>query len=164
MIHVTDQDSTDFGKAVAWIRETNPDGLDIVALGGIGGRVDQGISQLHYLYLLQPGPGYANGRLYLLSGSSLTFLLKAGTHRIHVGEEGEEASFGKHVGIIPLQEPSVISTEGLEWDVTEWETSIGGQLSTSNHVLPETKCVEVQTTKDVLFTIALRLLEGEDGG
>jgi thiamine pyrophosphokinase len=56
------------------------------------------------------------------------------------------------------------STHGLEWDVTDWETQMGGNLSTSNHVLPETKCVEVTTTKDVLFTIALRQVEDENDG
>lgn len=160
----TDQESTDFAKAITWIRSSNPEGLDIVALGGIGGRVDQGISQLHQLYLFQPGPGYSMGHIYLLSGSSLTFLLKAGTHHIHIEEEGEAGVFGKHVGIIPLQEPSVISTNGLEWDVKDWESRIGGKLSTSNHILPETKCVEIQTSKDVLFTVALRQIEGEDEG
>ncbi|KND87085.1 Thiamin pyrophosphokinase 1 [Tolypocladium ophioglossoides CBS 100239] len=162
VIHDTGQESTDFGKAIDWIRKLHPEGLDIVALGGIGGRVDQGLSQLHHLYLFQPGPEYSMGRIYLLSGSSLTFLLKAGTHHIHVKEDGEDGVFGKFVGIIPLQEPSVISTKGLEWDVTDWESMIGGRVSTSNHVLPQTKCVEIQTTKDVLFTIALRQVEGED--
>lgn len=164
VIHNPDQESTDFGKAIAWIRQEKPKGLDIVALGGLGGRVDQGVSQLHQLYLSQPGPDYSEGRVYLLSGSSLTFLLKAGTHRIQVKEDGEDVMFGKYVGIIPLQEPSVISTKGLRWDVCKWETKMGGQLSTSNHVLPEAKSVEVQTTKDVLFTIALRRIDVEDDG
>jgi thiamine pyrophosphokinase len=70
--------------------------------------------------------------------------------------------FGKHVGLIPLREPSRITPSGLEWDVTDWETQIGGKLSTSNHVSPDVKCVEVETTKDILFTIALGQLDGED--
>ncbi|PHH84457.1 hypothetical protein CDD83_1909 [Cordyceps sp. RAO-2017] len=164
IIHEPDQYSTDFAKAINWIRKLHPEGLDIVALGGIGGRIDQGISQLHHLYLFQPGDDYAMGRILLLSGSSLTFLLKAGAHRIHLKEEGEDALFGKHVGIIPLQEPSIISTKGLRWDVSDWESKIGGNLSTNNHVLPETKCVEIQTSKDVLFTVALRQVDGEDEG
>lgn len=164
IIHDTDQESTDFGKAVNFIRKSQPDLIDIVALGGIGGRVDQGLSQLHHLYLFQTDPQYADGRLYLLSGSSLTFLLKSGTHQIHVKEEGEDSVFGKHVGIIPLQETSRITTKGLEWDVTDWDSKIGGKISTSNHVLPRTKCVEVQTTKDVIFTIALRQIDDEDDG
>ncbi|KAK5996917.1 thiamine pyrophosphokinase 1 [Cladobotryum mycophilum] len=162
IIEDTSQESADFGKAISYIRKTQSRGLDIVALGGIGGRVDQGLSQLHHLYLYQPGTGYPNGRIYLVSGSSLTFLLKTGSHRIQVKEEGEEEVFGKHVGIVPLKEPARISTKGLEWDVTDWETYIGGKLSTSNHVLPETRIVEIETTKDVLFTIALRQVDGDD--
>lgn len=160
VIQDKDQESTDFGKAVNWIRQDHQ--TDIVALGGIGGRLDQGISQLHQLYMYQPGPEYENGRIYLLSGSSLTFLLKPGKHFIHVREDGEQDAFAKYVGIIPLQEPSHISTKGLEWDVTDWYTMIGGKLSTSNHVLPDTRCVEVETTKAVLFTIALRLPDNDD--
>jgi thiamine pyrophosphokinase len=168
-----DQDSTDFGKAVAYLRQhyrhegdrhghdaTRP--LDIVAIGGLGGRVDQGLSQLHHLYLFQSDPRYADGRMYLFSGESLTFLLKPGTHRIRVRDDGQGPPsaagdvLGKYVGILPVGGPSRITTRGLEWDVTDWETSFGGRVSTSNHVLPETEVVEVTTTREVLFTIALR--------
>jgi len=129
-------------------------------MGGLGGRVDQGLSQLHHLYLFQTSPAYAEGRLFLVSGESVTFLLKAGRHRIHVrdgnGEIRREDVFDKYAGIIPVKEPSIITLRGFEWDVTGWETEFGGQMSTSNHVLPETEAVEVETTKDVLFTIALK--------
>ncbi|KAF5678347.1 thiamine pyrophosphokinase [Fusarium heterosporum] len=156
VIHDPDQESTDFAKAINWIRKEHPDGIDIVALGGIGGRVDQGISQLHHLYLFQNDPDYATGRVFLLSGSSLTFLLKAGTHHIQVREEGEQDVFGKHVGIIPLKETANITTKGFEWDVENWQTEIGGKLSTSNHILPESQVVTVTTDKDVIFTVALK--------
>jgi len=163
IVHSADQYSTDFTKSVRWVRERLPVGqsaVDIVAIGGLGGRVDQGLSQLHHLYMFQTDPRYAEGRMYLFSGESLTFLLKAGSHRIRVrgepGQEGREDVFGKHVGILPVREPSRITTKGLEWDVTDWQTEFGGQVSTSNHVLPETQVVEVSTTRDVLFTIALK--------
>ncbi|ORY59751.1 thiamine pyrophosphokinase [Pseudomassariella vexata] len=167
IIHDPDQYSTDFGKAVQHIRNSHVGrSIDIVAMGGLGGRVDQGLSQLHHLYAFQTSPSYAEGRLFLVSGASLTFLLKAGSHRIHVRErdighadggrrEAEEV-FGQYVGIIPVKEPSVISTKGLEWDVEDWPTEMGRQVSTSNHVLPETEVVEVKTTADVLFTISLK--------
>jgi thiamine pyrophosphokinase len=195
VIRDPDQESTDFGKAVQYIRRSSSSTtttasdtgtrrqtatatsnstahakkpLDIVAVGGLGGRVDQGLSQLHHLYLFQTDPRYADGRLYLFSGESLTFLLKPGTHRIRVrdgpvtssssgeGEAREEEVFGKHVGILPVGGPSRITTSGLEWDVRDWETAFGGRVSTSNHVLPDTEVVEVATTREVLFTIALR--------
>jgi thiamine pyrophosphokinase len=161
IIHDADQESTDFSKAVNWIRKEHS-GIDIVALGGIGGRVDQGLSQLHHLYLFQTDPEYASGRVFLLSGSSLTFLLKAGTHQIQVREDGEEDAFGKHIGIIPLKEAANITTKGFEWDVEDWHTEIGGKLSTSNHILPESQVVTVTTDKDVLFTVALKEGDGDD--
>jgi thiamine pyrophosphokinase len=173
-----DQNSTDFGKCVAYIRQhhhvlppppqnaaasTGGTGTsrppDIVAVGGLGGRVDQGLSQLHHLYLFQTDPRYAEGRMYLFSGESLTFLLQPGRHRIRVREDDDDKEgdvFSKYVGILPIGETSRITTTGLEWDVTDWETRFGGKMSTSNHVLPETKVVEVETTQKVLFTIALR--------
>ncbi|KAL7629885.1 thiamine pyrophosphokinase [Parahypoxylon ruwenzoriense] len=164
IIHDPDQYSTDFTKAVMFVREKFP-GSDIVCMGGLGGRVDQGLSQLHHLYLFQTSPTYVDGRIFFLSGESLSFLLKAGKHHIHVREpEAAVGSlvrmnghpFAKYVGIIPIKEPSVITTKGLEWDVQDWPTEFGGQISTSNHVLPETNAVEVKTTTDVIFTIALK--------
>ncbi|KAI1134696.1 thiamine pyrophosphokinase [Hypoxylon sp. FL0543] len=171
VIHDPDQYSTDFTKAVKFIRREFP-GRDIVCMGGLGGRVDQGLSQIHHLYMFQTSPTYADGRMFFLSGESLSFLLKAGRHRIHVREPDATVGnfvrmsgdpFAKYVGIIPIKEPSVITTKGLEWDVEDWPTEFGGQMSTSNHVLPETKVVEVETTKDVLFTIALKQKQGAQG-
>lgn len=158
IIHDPDQYSTDFGKAVKHLRDHSQGPVDIVVLGGLGGRVDQGLSQLHHLFLFQKEPAYRQGRVYLVSEESITFLLKTGTHHIRIRDGGEEI-FGKHVGIIPIREPSRITTKGLEWDVEDWETDFAGQVSTSNHVLPETEIVEVHTTKDVLFTIAVKPLQ-----
>lgn len=162
VIHDEDQYSTDFMKAVNYIREKQDKGLDIVVLGGLGGRVDQGMSVLHQLYTYQKDPGYPDGKMYLLSTEAITFVLKSGKHRIKAtakyGQNGLGAGLGKHVGIIPLKEPSVISTKGLEWDVTNWETEFGGQMSTSNHVKEE--WVTIETTKDVLFTIDLEVPPG----
>ncbi|KAI0016838.1 thiamine pyrophosphokinase [Xylariomycetidae sp. FL0641] len=167
VVHEADQYSTDFTKAVRLVRRELP-ARSIFCMGGLGGRVDQGLSQLHHLYMFQTSPSYADGRLFLVSGESLSFLLKAGRHRIHVREtDGENERdddclttagdpFAKYVGIIPVKEPSIISTRGLEWDVENWPTEFGGQMSTSNHILPETTVVEVETTKDVLFTVALK--------
>ncbi|KAH8681737.1 putative thiamine pyrophosphokinase [Xylariales sp. PMI_506] len=178
IIHDEDQYSTDFTKAVRHIRTraaaAGGDGsqqpVNIVAMGGLGGRVDQGLSQLHHLYMFQTSPTYSDGRVYLVSGSSLTFLLKTGRHVIHVREPAEVSSaggsggggggreelFDKYAGIVPIKEPSVITLKGFEWDVEDWTTEIGGLVSTSNHVLPESEVVEVVTSKDVIFTIALK--------
>ncbi|CAK7265686.1 thiamine pyrophosphokinase [Sporothrix epigloea] len=171
VIHDGNQYSTDFTKAVKLVRDRLP-GVDVVALGGLGGRVDQGVSQLHHLYLLdQPRPElfsglYQNkisddkgsrGRTFLLTSDSLVFLLLPGHHHIHVREQlGGEEVFAKHIGILPMQGPSVITTKGLEWDITDWPTEFGGQFSSSNHILPETLVVEVQTDRAVVFAMTLK--------
>jgi thiamine pyrophosphokinase len=159
VIHDKDQYSTDFMKAVDHVKGKQDKGLDIVVLGGLGGRVDQGMSVLHQLYAYQKEPGYPGGKMYLLSTEAITFVLKAGRHRIKAkaecDEDGHGVGLGIHVGIIPLKEPSVISTQGLEWNVKDWVTEFGGQMSTSNHVVEE--WVMIETTKDVLFTIDLEI-------
>lgn len=178
IIYDPDQYSTDLTKAVKYIRsfeipsggEFTPststardakrqgvkDGSEIkhiVCIGGLGGRVDQGMSTLHHLYIFQKESDYASGKMFLLSSEAITFVLKTGKHKIKVRESFPGMGLGKHIGIIPLKEPSVIMTEGLEWDVKNWPTEFGGQMSTSNHVKED--WVTVVTTKDVLFTIDL---------
>jgi len=160
VIQDPDQDSTDFGKAVNYTRRncrSSPsEPLDIVAAGGLGGRVDQGLAQLHHLCTFQTDPKYAAGRMYLFSGESLSFLLKSGRHHIVVRDEKGESVFGKHCGIVPLCASCQITTKGLRWDVTDWETSFQTRISTNNHILPETKVIVIETTGDVLFTAELR--------
>ncbi|TRX93528.1 hypothetical protein FHL15_005500 [Xylaria flabelliformis] len=178
IIRDTDQYATDFAKAVRLARQEEessslspPRGGEgrraIVCMGGLGGRVDQGLSQLHHLYLFQQSPTYAEGRMYLVSGDSLSFVLKGGRrHRIRVREPDLKVGksfrrvnadlFAKYAGIIPVGEPASISLKGFEWDVKDWPTRFGTQMSTSNHVLPESEVVEVESDKDVLFTIALK--------
>ncbi|KAI1005036.1 hypothetical protein K3495_g3180 [Podosphaera aphanis] len=153
-IRNSDQDSTDFMKAARHIRNTqNHHPVDIVVLGGLGGRIDHGISVLHHLFALQKEPSYATGRLFLLSSCSISFILQAGRHTIKARDVVDGIALGENVGILPVKEASTISTNGLEWDVRGWPTEIGGNVSTSNHVKNET--VIIHTTKDVMFTIDL---------
>lgn len=176
--------------------------LEIVILGGLGGRVDQAFSQIHHLYMMTQAQQEARearqntsvnekldskpaagGNLYLVSEESITFILQQGKNIIHTpatkradrdsalrsetqseegvgtGErrraEGEEQEyfFEENIGIIPLSGPASISTRGFEWDVQDWHTEIGGQISTSNHIRAD--IVEVETSVPVLFTLEL---------
>ena len=178
IIYDPDQYSTDLTKAVKYVKtfeipsegEVSPsknkarasdlqkikDGphiKDIVCLGGLGGRVDQGMSTLHHLHIFQKESNYASGKMFLLSSQAITFVLKSGKHKIKVRETSPCMGLGKNIGIIPLKGLSRITTEGLQWDVTDWPTEFGGQISTSNYVKDE--WVIVETTNDVLFTIDL---------
>jgi len=92
-----------------------------------------------------------NLRLWLFSECSVSFLLSPGNS--HISELKSSNSFTENVGIIPLFGPATITTTGLEWDVSDWSTSLGEQVSTSNHVVED--IVHIRTDAEVLFTIEL---------
>jgi thiamine pyrophosphokinase len=161
--------------------------LEILILGGLGGRVDQAFSQIHHLYMMNqqqntsgPGSGANTGHLYLISEESITFILQPGPNTIHVPRtnrphtstasetdnpnakthrlpastvDEEDHLLEENVGIIPLSGPARITTGGFQWDVEDWATEIGGQISTSNHIRAEV--VHVNTNVPVLFTVEL---------
>ncbi|KAK5175527.1 thiamine pyrophosphokinase [Saxophila tyrrhenica] len=126
-----DQYSTDFGKAMNKVIERLPGIESMLVLGSIGGRVDQGVGLLGELYREQTvrHPGI---RFWLFSEASSGLLQR-------------------NIGILPLYGPAVITTEGLEWDVQDWSTEMGGQMSTSNHIVADE--IGIFTDNEVLFTV-----------
>ncbi|KAH0535927.1 hypothetical protein FGG08_007170 [Glutinoglossum americanum] len=158
IIRDPDQETTDFMKCLKLISTKTSEiigcsshELDVVALGGLGGRVDHGLSQLHHLYMASEDTSLHIGRIILLTPESITFLLHKGHNKIHTPLG--KGALAENVGIIPVGRPAVISTKGLEWDVNDWTTEIGGRISTSNHI--KSDIVEVETTERVVFTIEL---------
>ncbi|KAF7161267.1 hypothetical protein CNMCM5623_006884 [Aspergillus felis] len=175
-----DQYSTDFTKCLKYLRAhaaeiitkrqistPSPSArLEILIMGGLGGRVDQAFSQIHHLYMMtrEVAGEPAAGDLYLISEESITFILQSGRHTIRTPrtkrpgvcpEQGEDDYYllEENVGIIPLSGPARITTRGFEWDVKDWLTEIGGQISTSNHIRADE--VTVDTGVPVLFTLEL---------
>ncbi len=120
--------------------------LIIYAIGGIGGRVDQSFHSFHQLYVLSQST--ICSQLVLVSKSSITFLLSEGVkHYIHTPQR----ILGPSVGLIPLDGPTIISTNGLMWDVQDWETSFGTKVSTSNYLACD--FVSIESNKKIVFTI-----------
>jgi thiamine pyrophosphokinase len=165
-----DQYSTDFGKCMKLITNgygpeagyaalTTPNSCrnstphEIIILSTLAGRVDQGLGLLHELLretLKERAEGVSPVRLWLLSEQSISFLLQPGTSDIR-GLDSADGIFTSNVGILPIYGAATISTKGMEWDVQEWKTEMGGMVSTSNHVLGDE--VEVVTDHVVLFTV-----------
>lgn len=144
-----DQYSTDFGKTMQKIssRSHSSSAKDVLVLGTLAGRVDQGLGLLHEM--IREETKHPLLRLWLFSEISLSFILKSGHHVIR----GLQSSglFTENIGLLPVWGPSTISTEGLEWDVKDWYSHMGGQVSTSNHVKADE--VRVVTDAPILFTI-----------
>lgn len=165
-----DQYSTDFTKCLKFIRQwassrgQDGDTMDVVVLGGLGGRVDQGFSQIHHLFKAENDRSLLKGRIYLLSEQSLSFVLSSGasstksansntdngTATIHL----EPGYFAENVGILPVLGRTFLTTKGLEWDVQNWASEFGGQVSTSNHIRAETIVIQYQGPAP-LFTLEL---------
>ena len=80
----------------------------------------------------------------------------AGTSEDERGERPtSKPLFSQNVGILPIFGPTKISTRGLEWDVEDWETWMGGPVSTSNHVVSEDGIIGIRTEGKVLFTVEM---------
>ncbi|MCJ1255266.1 hypothetical protein MMC24_003082 [Lignoscripta atroalba] len=150
-----DQYSTDFMKCLKHLNRAIEDNKstvhDIAVFGGLGGRADQAFAQLHQLYAASGAPDLSRGDIYLITPESIIFLLYEGLNTIQTPVAPERLA--ENVGIIPMGRPSIITTRGLEWDVRDWSTEFGGQVSTSNHI--RSANVEVETTERVLFTVEL---------
>ncbi|KAF7186564.1 Thiamine pyrophosphokinase 1 [Pseudocercospora fuligena] len=145
--HDPDQYSTDFGKAVKTIAAKMPQVRDVLVLGSLGGRVDHGIGLLHEIYRQQKYH-HPELRFWFFSEASVTILLRPGTTEIVTPLK--DGLITPNIGILPLYGKAVISIEGCEWDVTDWPTELGGQLSTSNHIVSDQVSITIDV--DVLFT------------
>lgn len=153
MVKDPDQYSTDLKKCLRHVGqrvggELGTQGYEVVLMGGLGGRADQAFSVLQQMHMVYDDPSMSS-EIYLIAPESIMFLLEKGLNRIHTPVDAH--LLNKYVGIIPVGRPSIITTHGLEWDVEDWHTEFGTQVSTSNHVVNDV--VEVQTTERVFFTI-----------
>lgn len=129
---------------------------DIVIVSTMSGRMDQALGLLHEMY--RETKQYTLGsrpsaRLWFVGEQSVSFVLPIGRNIIR-GLDAKKNIFTRNAGILPIYGPARISIKGFEWDVRDWETKMGGDVSTSNHVLEDEVEVEV-AGEMVLFTIEL---------
>lgn len=182
VIHDDDQNATDLTKCLHYVRTGTRNGdspragplsampptqsrLDIVVLGSLCGRVDQAFATLQPLIVASHDsshpPHRCNGQILLVTSQNVSFILRPGRNKIHTPLS--QGILAESVGIVPLGETATITTRGLEWDVQGWETQMGGNVSTSNHVEDDIVEVDVklpnETKGAVMFTIELAKAE-----
>ncbi|GME82638.1 unnamed protein product [Ambrosiozyma monospora] len=127
----------------------SPKHATVFVLGAIGGRFDQTISAITYVTKLSAEkPQF---QFILLNAEYMEFvlLLKKGRNFVHIKKnelffDGAIAtdrvtSDGtiklRNIGLLPLVNEVVLSTEGLKWDVKNWNSKVGGNVSSSNLVV-----------------------------
>ncbi|KAK4504966.1 hypothetical protein PRZ48_002929 [Zasmidium cellare] len=143
-----DQYSTDFQKAIKKAVEQKPNLQTVLVLGSISGRVDQGIGLLHEMYREQTA-NHPDLTFWLFSEASISIVLRPGTSTLYTPLKS--GIITQNAGILPLYGKASITIRGFEWDVEDWPTEMGGQVSTSNHIVADQ--VTITTDVSVLFTV-----------
>lgn len=114
---------------------TEADDIYVYALGGIGGRFDQTIASMHQLYKLSEQYKYID--ILFITSSDIVFLVKKGKNYIEYSLKQLWNAQDKVpvCGLLPLgNTPVTLNTSGLKYDVTDWESSMLGNVSSSNGI------------------------------
>lgn len=149
--HDEDQNDNDFGKAVRETIRRRPD-LDIVVLGGLGGRFDHLMCNANVLVRQAAGTG---PRIVMYSAESIVCALGTGDHRLLVDLRRE----GVTCGLLPVCGPTKVTTTGLQWNLDGDTLLFGGLISSSNCVLPSgdspTSVVTIASSLPLLWSSTL---------
>lgn len=126
--------------------------LSVYVAGGLGGRLDQSfhlINQLYSLTLEYPGV-----EMYFHTGYDVIFLLHKGTNFV---KYSTVRTFNRsepipRCGLLPFGRKVILNTRGLQFDVQDWTSEVGGAVSTSNGVVGKDGFV-VDTSDDIVMNI-----------
>ena len=132
--HFSEQDTTDFDKALRSIRCPL-----IIGVGFLGGRLDHTVANASTLLK------YADRNVILLSKREVMFHLPP--------EIKVDLAPGSRISVIPLRDVRARST-GLEWPLDAHFFAPGGMLGTSNRVTDGT--VRIETLGEGLIAVAPR--------
>lgn len=128
--------------------------FSMYVLGGIGGRFDQLFHSINHLYCMHTE--YPHVTTFLVTDSDIIFLAPKGKTFIGYPDRkwlNEEDPQPK-CGILPIGHPAILTTQGLKYDVANWPTSVGGNVSTSNAVVGDTG-FEILSTDTVVVSIEI---------
>ncbi|KAH9928620.1 thiamine pyrophosphokinase, vitamin B1-binding domain-containing protein [Fomitopsis serialis] len=152
VVYDPDLYATDLMKCIRALEERDAaEGIqsDLIILGGLSGRLDQTVHTLSLLHKRRSG----RMRIFAATDDNLAWVLDSGTHHIPVNHD----VFGPTCGLLPVGiDSTVLTTTGLRWNLTDAESSFGGLVSTSNHLVPEEKVVTITTSKPIWWTMELR--------
>ncbi|KAJ3552087.1 hypothetical protein NM688_g4345 [Phlebia brevispora] len=144
VVHDRDQNSSDLMKCITALSEkerAEGSEFDIIILGGLSGRLDQTIHTLSQLHKLRK----TRERVFSLTDENVAWVLN-------------EVYLGITCGLLPVGiDHTMLTTRGLEWNLTDAKSCFDGLVSTSNHLVPGEDTVYIKTTKPLLWTVELRV-------
>ncbi len=145
------KDQTDLELALAYAIKQKAD--DILILGALGGRWDQTLANL----LLLAHPALSRARIHVLDGTQHIYLIQK--------ETTIEGQPGDTVSLIPVQGDAWgITTQGLEYPLTNGTLPFGSTLGISNVLVGNQAKVQVREGMVICVVIAREeLVHGLDG-
>ncbi|XP_020811277.1 thiamin pyrophosphokinase 1 [Drosophila serrata] len=147
-IHTPDQDATDFTKAIAVLQPVMAQRniQDVVVFHDTSGRLDHVMANLNTLYKSQKD----NCNVFLLSGDSVTWLLRPGKHTIKIPVDLVTSQ--RWCSLMPVGASAHnVTTTGLKWNLYHTQMEFGGMVSTSNTY--STEFVQVETDANLIWSM-----------
>lgn len=155
-----DQDSNDLTKALHKVMTISPPTFEqIIIYGAFGGRFDQEMASFQTLYSWAPTFQH---RIWLYSDATSACLIPPNgpveiqiPHSISSSDDGDDKNVkireGPTCGLIPLGcSCTTLRTTGFKWNLNGEESSFGGLVSTSNHIIDEV--ITVEASHPIVFT------------
>lgn len=121
-------------------------------VGGIGGRFDQTFHLINQLYSV--AKEFPELQVTFFSPYDVIFLIQEGTSYIKYSSRAIFNSRDKvpKCGLLPFAGPVTLHSEGLEYDVKDWKSEVGGAVSTSNGVVG-VRGLTITTTGPIVMSI-----------
>ena len=131
--HLSDQNHTDFEKALGWIKQMG-EPKKLVILGGLGKRMDHTLSNLMIA-------GRVDSRVEIIFDEVHEYVSRV-TAETPVHLKGRS---GSNLSILPLGECEGVQSSGLEWELENLSFSWDRMISQSNRCLTDDVSVNCET-------------------
>lgn len=148
-----DQDYTDMCKALRImaneINQKHYNAERLVVLGGLSGRIDHTLSSFNSLLRFR---SISDCPIFIIDNVNLVTLVTEGTTEIQL--DNYQSCITGIAGFVPFcQRPTIVTSEGFKWNLTDTPMEFGGCISTSNQIKRD--IVTLTTTAPLIFTLEL---------
>jgi thiamine pyrophosphokinase len=168
IIHETSQDDTDLEKCLNHLQKKflaenlyeQTKQYKIVIAGGLGGRLDHTLNNIHILHkFAKRNIKFRNVSIHLMDDNSIGTCILPGFTK-YIRAQDFELKAG--CGIFPmLGEEATVQTKGLKWNITkDSKMSFKDFVSSSNEMLEET--IEFETDQIILWTTTNAIHDRQD--
>lgn len=126
--------------------------ISLYVAGGIGGRFDQLFHLINQLYTLtKEYPGMA---IFFYTETDVIFLIPKGVNYVKYSSVliFNTLELLPRCGLLPFGKNVILNTRGLQFDVENWPSTVGGDVSTSNGILGKDGFV-ICTSEDIVLSV-----------